>query len=98
MFEFRENSIAVNLPFNRIDCDMVDNQADNVVDKLNELNDTQQKILMEIRNNPNVTQPQLTILVGVGKTAVQNNIVVLKRKGFIERVGSNKSGYWKVKE
>ncbi len=88
----------VNLPFNRIDCDMVDNQADNVVDKLNELNDTQQKILMEIRNNPNVTQPQLTILVGVGKTAVQNNIVVLKRKGFIERVGSNKSGYWKVKE
>ncbi len=97
-FEFRENSIVVNLPFNRIDCDMVDNQADNVVDKLNELNDTQQKILMEIRNNPNVTQPQLTILVGVGKTAVQNNIVVLKRKGFIERAGSNKSGYWKVKE
>ncbi len=88
----------VNLPFNRIDGDMVDNPADNVVDKLNELNDTQQKILMEIRNNPNVTQPQLTILVGVGKTAVQNNIVVLKRKGFIERVGSNKSGYWKVKE
>jgi ATP-dependent DNA helicase RecG len=89
---------VVSLPFNRIDGDVVDDLADNVVDKLNELNETQQKILMGIRNNPNITQPQLAILVGVGKTAVQNNIVVLKRKGFIERVGSNKSGYWEVLE
>ena len=97
-FEFRENSIVVSLPYNRIDGDMVDNPVDNVVDNSNDLNKTQQKILMEIRNNPNVTQPQLAILVGIGKTAVQNNIVVLKRKGLIERVGSNKSGYWKVLE
>jgi ATP-dependent DNA helicase RecG len=97
-FEFRENSIVVSLPFNRIDYDVADNPVDNVVDKSNDLNETQQKILMEIRNNPNVTQPQLAILIGIGKTAVQNNIVVLKRKGFIERVGSNKSGYWEVLE
>ena len=88
----------VSLPFNRIDYDVTDNPVDNVVDKSNDLNETQQKILMEIRNNPNVTQPQLAILIGIGKTAVQNNIVVLKREGFIERVGSNKTGYWKVSE
>ena len=38
----------------------------------------------------------ITILLGLGKTTVDNTISILKKKGFIERVGSNKTGYWKV--
>ena len=50
-----------------------------------------------MRNNPNITQPQLMSAIGVGKTAIQNNIAFLKKNGYIERVGSNKNGYWSVK-
>lgn len=58
----------------------------------------QEEILTEIRNNPNVTQPQLSQLIGIGITAIENNIKFLKENGYIERVGSNKTGYWKVNE
>ena len=60
------------------------------------LNETQSRVLSVIRNNPNITKPQITILLGLGKTTVDNTISILKKKGFIERVGSNKTGYWKV--
>ena len=51
-----------------------------------------------MRNNPNITLPQLMIEIGLGKTAIQNNVTSLRKNGFIERVGSNKTGYWKVVE
>lgn len=35
--------------------------------------------------------------IGVGLTSIENNIRFLKMNGHIERVGSNKTGYWKVK-
>lgn len=51
----------------------------------------------EIRNNPNITQVQLAQVIGVGVTTIENNIRFLKENGYIERVGSNKTGYWNVK-
>ena len=60
------------------------------------LSETQRKMLAEIRNNPNVTKRQLQSLLGVGKTTVDNGIAALKRAGLIQRVGSNKSGYWEA--
>jgi predicted HTH transcriptional regulator len=35
-------------------------------------------------------------LIGIGETAIQNNISYLKKEGYIQRIGSNKNGYWKV--
>lgn len=52
--------------------------------------------LAEIRNNPNITKPKLADTLKIGKTTVDKGIAVLKEYGFIERVGSNKSGYWNV--
>lgn len=64
---------------------------------ISELNDTQIRVLSEIRNNPNVTKTELEKLVGVGKTTIDNAISLLKTKNIIERIGSNKTGYWQVK-
>ena len=61
-----------------------------------QLNNTQSKIFSEIRNNPNITKPQIAQLVGVGKTTVDNAIAVLKQKGYIKRSGSNKTGFWEI--
>ena len=65
-------------------------------DKEKKLNPTRTRILEEMSNNPNVTHEQLEKLVGVGRTAIQNNISYLRNNGFIERIGSNKNGWWKV--
>lgn len=96
-YEFRENSIVVKIPFNWINImgDKVGNKVDDN-EKNNRLNQTQIRMLSEIRNNPNITKPELAILLNVGKTTVDNGITALKRYGYIERMGSNKTGYWKV--
>ena len=95
-FEFRENSIVVTIPFDKLTTNVGDKVVDKVGDKTKKLNPTRQRIMEEIRNNPNITQPQLMAIIGIGKTAIQNNIAFLKKNGYIERVGSNKNGYWRV--
>ena len=60
------------------------------------LNHTQARILIEIRNNPNVTKPYLAEIFKLGKTTIDKVITVLKKYGYTERAGANKSGYWKV--
>ncbi len=81
---------------------MGDKGGDKVGDKSTgnekKLNPTRRLILNEMRNNPNITQLQLKDIVGIGETAIQNNISYLRKNGFIERIGSNKNGYWKVKD
>ncbi len=77
---------------------MGDKVGDKVGDKAGDkkLNNSQIKVLAEIRNNPNVTKQELVKLCELGKTSIDNIISVLKEKGYIERIGSNKAGYWKV--
>ena len=100
-FDFSDNDITVTIPFNFINevGDKVGNKVDNKVgNKTVEhgLNDSQTRVLAEIRNNTNITKPQLMIICHLGKTSIDKIISVLKEKGYIERIGSNKSGYWKA--
>lgn len=88
-FDFSDNDVTVTIPFN-----FINEVGDKVGDKT--LNDSQTRVLAEIRNNPNITKPQLMIACNLGKTSIDNIISTLKKKGYIERVGSNKSGYWKT--
>lgn len=38
------------------------------------------------------------IKTSLSEPGVNKNLKQLKEKGIIERVGSNKTGYWKIKE
>ena len=49
-----------------------------------------------MRDNPNVTHKQLVMEIGVGKTTIYKNINLLKDNKYIERMGSDKKGWWKV--
>ena len=88
-FDFSDNDITVTIPFN-----FINEVGDKVGDK--SLNDSQTRVLAEIRNNPNITKPQLMIICHLGKTSIDKIISVLKEKGYIERIRSNKSGCWKA--
>lgn len=95
-YEFRDNSIVVTLPFTRLNANVGDNVANKVGNNKVKLNSSQQKILDAMRDDHNVTHRQLMAIVGIGKTAVQNNVTFLRKNGYIERIGSNKNGYWKI--
>ena len=93
-FSFRENSIVVTIPFEKVG--IITKKVGNKSVGKSGMNERRQRILREMRDNPNVTAKELHNMLGISETAVDNNISFLKSNGYIERVGSKKKGYWKV--
>ena len=95
---FRDNSIVVTIPFNRINT--VGNKVGRKVGESETpkqlLNPRRQTILLEIKQNPYITKLELSEKIGISTTAIDNNISYLRQHGFIERVGKTKGGYWKI--
>lgn len=60
------------------------------------LNEIQNKILKLISNNENVTQKEISEELNTTKRTIERNIMILKEMHLIERIGSRKSGYWKI--
>ncbi|MEI6610334.1 MAG: winged helix-turn-helix transcriptional regulator [Deltaproteobacteria bacterium] len=54
------------------------------------------KILEAIVADPRITINGLSEKIGIGTTAVENNLKKLKSKGAIARVGSARGGVWIV--
>ena len=99
-FQFRDNSIVVTIPFNSIKKvgDKIDNNIGDkpVFIRKHGLNLTRERILSEMRHNPNITKSELVILIGISDTAIDNNIRYLRNNGYIKRIGETKNGYWEV--
>ena len=92
-FTFEENDIVVTIPFNKVN--RIGNKVGDKIGNIQSaLNKTRQTILSEMRNNPNITKAELSRMLGISTTAIDNNISFLKKNGYIERKGSNKTGYW----
>ena len=49
-----------------------------------------------IRDNPNITINQFSIMLNLSEPAIKKNLKQLKQSGHIQRIGSNKTGYWEV--
>lgn len=60
------------------------------------LTENQQKMMDCIVQNPYISASELSPAVGISKRKIEINISKLKAKGLLERIGSNKGGYWKV--
>ncbi len=60
------------------------------------LSRNQTKILEAIATDPRITINGLSEIVGIGTTAVENNLKKLKSKGAIARVGSARGGTWRI--
>ena len=94
-FSFREQSIVVTIPFERLHNPQI--KLGNKTGNNSPLNERRRQILSEMRNNPNITTAQLMMLLGCAETTVENHIAYLRKNGYIERIGSRKAGWWKVK-
>ena len=60
------------------------------------LNDIQNKIIELITNNNKITQNEIANITNVNVRTIKRNFKVLIDNLIIERVGSDKTGYWKV--
>lgn len=60
------------------------------------LSPIQRRILEIIRSNKNITQKELSLMVGINEKNTRNNIATLKNKGLLQRIGGRKQGYWEV--
>ncbi len=74
--------------------DLVKDLKEDLVLKLNH---NQIKIIELISDNPKITQTILSKEVGINEKNIRNNIKKLKDLGMLTRIGSPKSGHWKVK-
>lgn len=52
----------------------------------------QEKILKLIKNNPSITQVEMSKKLGITRDGISYNIKILKDNGILEREGSNKKG------
>lgn len=55
-----------------------------------------EKLLEYLKENPKVTQKGLAEYFNVTKRTIERNMNILKKENLIERVGNNRSGYWKI--
>lgn len=61
------------------------------------INETESEVLEWLRKDNHLTTAELVEKCNKSLRTINRIIASLKSKGLIERVGSNKSGYWKVK-
>ncbi|GHS89339.1 hypothetical protein FACS189487_09390 [Campylobacterota bacterium] len=57
---------------------------------------TQMKIFSLIQKNNRITQVEIGKKLNINKSTVYRNIQQLKQMNLIKRVGSDKTGHWKV--
>lgn len=93
-FSFRENSIVVTIPFQRIKGNEI--VRNNGLESKSLINYKKQQILTEIRDNPNITSVELQRTLSISRSALEKHLRFLRENGYIKRVGSKKSGYWQV--
>ena len=58
----------------------------------------QQKILNLLKQNPFITQEELSKIIGIARKSIILNMKKLQEAGLIKRIGADKNGYWQVEE
>ena len=62
----------------------------------NKLPDKLQTLLDMIEEEPKVSAATVALELGVSERMARSYFARLKKEGYIERIGSNKSGFWKI--
>ena len=70
--------------------------SDELHDKFPDLSEKALDIVEILKDHPGLNAAEIGEKVGISERQVKTHINALKAKGLIVRVGSNKTGYWKV--
>lgn len=95
-FDIHETYINVIIPFNKKVLQASSYGKNDGKNLSVELNDNEKRILLELINNPSIPYDTLVVELGISRRTVSRVFASLVEKGYIERIGTNKKGYWKV--
>ena len=59
---------------------------------------TSGKILLLIKETPEITIPEMSAVIGITERSIERNIEKLKKEGKLKRIGPDKGGHWEVIE
>ena len=96
VFEITANYIKCRIPYDEKVLDMSKKNVGTNVGINVGINKTEKAVLNILISNPEKTAVEMAVEVGVTKRTIERTLVSLKKKGLIERIGSNKSGSWVV--
>ncbi|MBX2930629.1 MAG: winged helix-turn-helix domain-containing protein [Chitinophagaceae bacterium] len=73
------------------------------IDPINTENDlvndpVKKKIVAHLKQNPHTNYSTLAEKVGYSVATIKRHIQELKKLGLIQRIGSDKTGHWKITE
>ncbi len=91
VYEFTPNFIKVNFKYKNYN-----NLLENIPSSNSILNEIQTQIISLIKEKKDITQTELIDKLNISRTSITNNLKILKDNGYIQRIGSNKSGYWVI--
>ena len=100
-FKFMDHFLRVSFKYKENPFEYENNTPKNgaisgVINDVKNITDNEQIIINIIIKNSNISQKEISDISKIPYRTVQRLISSLKSKKIIERVGSNKSGYWKV--
>ena len=78
---------------NKLGNELGDKLGDGLGDRLS---DNQKLILDTIGDNPVISLSELSKIVGISQTAIENNVAGLKNRGLLKRIGPAKGGRWEL--
>ncbi|MCM1268707.1 MAG: winged helix-turn-helix transcriptional regulator [Bacteroidales bacterium] len=95
--EYRNNAFMLNATIrNEVINEAINGVINEAINEVINISVTEQAVLAEIKKNPNITKAELQRKTSLGKSTIDRAIKALKEKCLIERIGSNKTGYWKM--
>lgn len=95
-FDIHDTYINVIIPFNKKVTSTMTSGKNDGKNLSDELSDNEKRVLLELINNPSIPYDTLVVELGISRRTVSRVFVSLVEKGYIERVGTNKKGYWKI--
>jgi predicted HTH transcriptional regulator len=102
VFDIHKGYIDVTIPFNKNVLASVPNSVINEsavgygVKVYKDLTDTEKEAILVLVEKPDITYDKLALEINVSRRTVARTIASLTEKKYIERVGNNKVGFWKV--
>ncbi len=94
MYEYKMGFLYLTFSHERVN----EQVNERVNERVNELTDTEKAVYRLVANKPSVTQLELAAELRLTVQYIRKIMKALKDKNYIERIGADKNGYWKIIE
>ena len=98
IFKISEHFIKVEFPFS-VPLNLLSTNNGNINGDINgNINGDISRVLLLLEKQPSITAKQMAEVLQISPRKVSRIIKELKEKEIIVRIGSNKTGYWKIQQ